>query len=222
MAQGTIENLLETQINLRSLGWLIPGLATANIPDEIKYDDIKKAQAELESRITASDITLRDTGAQVIGAGDVQGWIEDTWEVGPPGQVGAAGACSYQLTGRIDGGLYSSYAYWFMFSVPYSVGVERSFHVFKDSHLKRVVLAVDEADNGNTYVVSIYKHPHGTPELIHSEFLTLPTDTKKVISSSLNLALTAGEYGMKMQRKTGSGSSDFESVRIDFQLEVDQ
>jgi len=221
MSRGSIENLTAAQINIRSLGWLIPAFDTVTIPNKVHYNKVKAAEGELIAILTSSTIILRDAGSQSIAAGGVGTWIATEWEVGPPGQATGVGKPTYKTAAIFKGVVKKHFKHWFKCSDADS-HLESGFQIMKSSHLKALSLTVNKKDPDQTYVIQIYRDPAGTQTLVHDDVVTLPTNARRVIDVTLNLALTADEYGLVIYRKTGTqDKSKFKKVRVEFQFEED-
>lgn len=217
MSYGSIENLLESQINIRKLGWLIQALDTVEIPDEIGHSVMKRAETELQTKVAADTIVIRDSGAQIITSGAIPAWVSETWGVG-----GATTAkASFKSTALFKGEVKKHFKHWFKNSDDDS-HLESGFQIMRNSHLKALALTVNKRDNHQTYAIQIYSDPAGTPVLIHDDVVTLTTNTRMVQNVDLNLPLTAGEYGLVIYRKSGTkDKSKFKKVRVEFQFEED-
>jgi hypothetical protein len=212
MARGTIENKGAGQINIRKLGWLIPGLATVDIPDEIKYAAVKNAEKELKALITAETVELKNAGAAVVASDDIDTWIADEWEVGP----GTSGQGVNQLTidvvlkGRVTGG---SGIVALGGEIPHT---EVGFIVSKNSILKSMSIVINVEEDSETYDLRIYSDPTGSPTVFISGKLSItPSAGRQFTVTGLSDSLPAGEYGLFLYKTAGgTGSSKFRKGRV--------
>lgn len=81
--------------------------------------------------------------------------------------------------------------------------------------LKEVSIAVDKVDSSNDYVVRFYINPTVSPSLQHSP-LTLLSGNLDNSATGLSLAMAADNWGISLARTSGSGSSDFKHIVINF------
>lgn len=221
MSRGSIENLTVSQINIRSLGWLVPALDTVTIPGGIRYHKIKYAETELGDIINSGAIILRDAVGQTIAAGDVATWIATEWEVGPPGQAIGIGKPTYKSTAIFKGHVKKDLKHWFKNSEDDS-HLESGFQIMQASRMKAISVTVNKKDTDQSYAIQLYRDPAGTAVLVHDDVVILPSNSRSVTTIALDLALSVGEYGLVIYRKTGNkDKSRFKKVRVEFQFDVD-
>ncbi len=81
--------------------------------------------------------------------------------------------------------------------------------------LKEVSIAVDKADASNGYTVKFYTDPAGTPSLQHSPLVLASTNLTAAVTG-LSLAMNSGDWGVSLDRTSGSGGSDFKNIIVSF------
>lgn len=84
--------------------------------------------------------------------------------------------------------------------------------------LKAIILNVDIADDTNTYAAKLYADPTGTladgPFYLTNMVNLYPT-YRQGFTAVLDYELTPGEYGVQLERISGSGESAFSNAVLD-------
>lgn len=80
-----------------------------------------------------------------------------------------------------------------------------------NQQIQRATISVDQQDTTNDYALRIYSDPAGSPSLV-ATLVTLTSGNVNALATGLTVNLTAGNYGLAVQRTSGSGRSDFRNI----------
>lgn len=204
MPTGTLENTSGGQLIIEGLGWVLPSSHTETV-DELSEEPYvwTRAGVELSALITASDIVIRDESSNIIAAANVLSWINS---VGGGNQPLAPQL--FTFPGFFDGKIPSNGIMWLSHNTEFSF-IEHGFLLAADSVLRSMQLTLDVSDGSRTYDLRIYEDPTTTPILRVSNTLVTTTGNTEFTADDLSIALTAGTYGLRLDRVTGSGKSSF-------------
>lgn len=208
--KGYIKNLRAYDVIIKKLGWWLTGSVTITVEDDADFAAFNRAQAELEALVTANDIEIQDATATAMSINKFRVWMKQAW------LVDRNIARGHRIEGIFDtpvpstGSLFISHAS----GVPHSnVG----FGIDEDSSLRRIYIALDVAEPTNTYDIRVYKNPtDASPTLVVSSKLTIEAGSTRTfqVNGLVGVELTAGEYGIAIERLTGSGESTFASGTV--------
>lgn len=76
-----------------------------------------------------------------------------------------------------------------------------------------VTIGVGTADSSRSYTVDLYDDPNTSPALNQS-LLTLAVSQTGASATGLSINIAAGDYGLALQRASGSGASTFSNIVV--------
>jgi hypothetical protein len=205
--KGYVKNLRAYDVIIKKMGWWLTGNITITIEDDADFETFNRAQAELEALITASDIEIQDATATAMSVNKFRVWMKQAWIVDRNIAKGHRIEALFDTPVPSTGALFLSHAS----GVPHTtVG----FGIDMDSTLRRIYVALDAAEPTNTYDIRVYENPtDASPTLVVSGKVTITAGSTRVfqVNSLVGVDLDAGEYGIAIERLTGSGESTFTS-----------
>jgi len=186
----------------------MPAYSENVIDADFDYRSVEAAEDELVSLSTALDIEIENDEAtpQVVDPADIRDWIESNWQADR-----AIPAATYRIEAVFDSPVPST---GFLF-LSHAQGTPHSnvgFGIDVDSSLRRIYVALDEAEPTNTYDIRVYENPtDASPTLVVSNKLTIEAGSTRTfqVHNLVGVDLPAGEYGIAIERLTGSGESTF-------------
>ena len=216
MPAGTLENTSGGSLTIDGFGWILPTSHTETV-DELSESQYTwtRAAVELSAKITAGDIVIRDENSNVIVSAEVLKWINATADADTPlaPQV-------ITLVGIFDVKVSNNGILWLNHSGNASQ-TESGFILAGAATLRTISLSLNIPDAGNTYDLRLYSDPAGTPAIEVQNELTTTTGAREFSVEDLNIAVPAGEYGMRLDRASGAGKSDFDAGLAHMIFELD-
>lgn len=208
--KGYIVNLRATDVIIKKLGWWLTDTVTITIEDDADFDAFNRAQDEIEALITADDIEVQDETATAMTIAKFRVWMKQAWVVDRHIVKGHRIEALFDTPVPSTGSLFLSHAS----GVPHTtVG----FGIDMDSSLRRIYVALEAAEPTNTYDIRIYSDPTDvSPTLVVSGKLTITDGATRIfqVNNLIGVDLDAGEYGIAIERLTGSGESTFVSGSV--------
>jgi len=156
---------------------------------------VTPGEAMITRLVAGSGVTLDETGGDT-GTGEVTASVDYDVVVDKQ-RVDATFSAAVPHTGSLALGTDNL--------IPFTVC---GFAITETTIIRQASLVVSEIDPDRSFVLRLYSDPTGTPVLVHT-LVTLPVSTRLIGTDSLNLALSPGEYGLFVDRISGSGKSKF-------------
>lgn len=205
-SKGTIENTSGGVLNIFGLGWRMPTGYTETVTAEIvTAQQLRQAEDELESLITAGDIEIQSATGNVVASGGVAGWIDT--------EISDNAPTTHVLTFSMDQRVPASGERWFQWNTAITL-LEVRWPINSTFTILRTNLGAEDVDSSNTYGLRLYASSDINTPLWESGVI-LPVSTRSAgvnwpLSSPLTWA--AGSYLWSAYRVSGSGNSDFNKL----------
>ena len=206
MAAGEIENIKSPagDVFIQGFGWLMPTGTVETISADLVGDEtLRQSEIELESLISTSAIEVRFDDGTVVQPGQVLLWIGSL----PPEAI-APGRPMVTYFGTLPSRIPAGSGQQFLAHNSIVTHTQSPIVVAVDSLIKGVYWAGNTGDPDRTYDLELMLDPVGTPTF---ERVLVTTVLSQATADAINLpgSLLAGNYGIRMNRASGTGRSQF-------------
>jgi len=205
--RGSLENISLAPLLVRPLGIILPVGGIEYIDDSATMETWRGIVPKLKVLVGAGNLDIKDRNGVSITSGGLQEWINLEWGVGNSylleltcGHIGSSITEPSVWMDHEDGGSHKTLG----FLAPQKLKV------------RTVLIVVNAPDVANQWSLKLHADPMGLfggPYYINTP-VTLEPGSMSGSVTDLSLILTAGYYGLTLDRTTGEAPSAFTEARV--------